>query len=54
MPSGVRCGRSTCPHHHSLVHTAGWVVTLCSNRELTLTLPAGSIHNPGPPGRKAA
>jgi hypothetical protein len=43
-----------CSHHHSLVHDAGWVITLGANRELTLRLPDGSIHNTGPPARKAA
>ncbi|MEQ1701389.1 MAG: HNH endonuclease, partial [Ilumatobacteraceae bacterium] len=43
-----------CPHHHTLVHTAGWVLTLGPNRELTLTLPDGTIHNTGPPSRRAA
>ncbi len=43
-----------CPHHHSMVHAAGWVITLGPNRQLTLTLPDGSIHNTGPPARKAA
>jgi hypothetical protein len=43
-----------CPHHHTLVHTAGWVITLGPNREFTLRLPDGSIHNTGPPTRKAA
>ncbi|MEQ1700524.1 MAG: HNH endonuclease signature motif containing protein [Ilumatobacteraceae bacterium] len=43
-----------CPHHHSLVHAAGWVITLGPNRELTLRLPDGTIHNTGPPSRKAA
>jgi hypothetical protein len=43
-----------CPHHHSLVHDAGWVITLGPNRELALTLPDGSIHNTGPPSRTAA
>ena len=43
-----------CPHHHTLVHTAGWVITLGPNRELTLRLPDGSLHNTGPPSRKAA
>ena len=43
-----------CPHHHSMVHAAGWVVTLGPNRQLTLTLPDGTIHNTGPPARKAA
>lgn len=43
-----------CPHHHTLVHTAGWVITFGPHRELTLRLPDGSIHNTGPPSRRAA
>lgn len=37
-----------------MVHTASWAVTLGPNRQMTLTLPDGTVHNTGPPSRKAA
>ena len=43
-----------CTHHHTKIHDAGWVVTLGSNRELTIRFPDGTIHNTGPPTRAAA
>jgi len=43
-----------CVHHHTKVHNHGWVVTLGQGRTLTLRLPDGTIHNTGPPGRRAA
>ena len=43
-----------CTHHHTKVHDAGWNLTLGPNRELTITLPDGTIHNTGPPNRRAA
>ncbi|NND75820.1 MAG: HNH endonuclease, partial [Ilumatobacter sp.] len=43
-----------CVHHHHKIHDAGWNITLGANRELTLTLPDGTIHNTGPPNRLAA
>ncbi len=43
-----------CVHHHSKVHSQGWVVTLEPGRVLTLRLPDGTVHNTGPPGRRAA
>ena len=43
-----------CTHHHTKIHDAGWNVSLGPNRELTLRLPDGSIHNTGPPTRRAA
>ncbi len=43
-----------CAHHHSKVHDAGWELTLGSHRELTVSFPDGSIHNTGPPNRRAA
>ncbi len=43
-----------CAHHHTKIHHNGWNITLGPNRELTLTLPDGTIHNTGPPNRHAA
>ena len=43
-----------CHRHHAAVHDRGWTITLGPNRELTLTLPDGTIHNTGPPSRRAA
>ena len=43
-----------CAHHHHNVHDDGWDVALGPRRELTLRLPDGSIHNTGPPSRRAA
>jgi hypothetical protein len=43
-----------CAHHHSKVHDQGWVIELGPNRELTIAFPDGTIHNTGPPNRRAA
>lgn len=43
-----------CSKHHVAIHDRGWVISLGQNRELTLTLPDGTVHNTGPPGRLAA
>jgi hypothetical protein len=43
-----------CSKHHHAIHDLGWDVRLGPRRELTLTLPDGSIRNTGPPSRKAA
>jgi hypothetical protein len=43
-----------CVHHHTKVHRDGWVITLGPGRMLTLRLPDGTVHNTGPPGRRAA
>jgi hypothetical protein len=43
-----------CTHHHTKVHDAGWNITLGPDRQLTLRLPDGTIHNTGPPSRRAA
>ena len=43
-----------CPKHHTKIHHDNWDVELGPNRELTLRLPDGSIHNTGPPTRRAA
>jgi hypothetical protein len=36
------------------VHDHGWTIALGPNRELTITFPDGTIHNTGPPNRRAA
>ena len=43
-----------CTHHHSKIHDAGWDVSLGANRELTVRFPDGTVHNNGPPSRRAA
>ena len=43
-----------CVHHHTRVHRDGWIITLGPGRTLTLRLPDGTVHNTGPPGRRAA
>lgn len=42
-----------CSLHHTKIHNDGWIIELGPNRELTLRLPDGSVHNTGPPGRSA-
>lgn len=43
-----------CVLHHTRVHRDGWVLTFGPGRTLTLRLPDGTVHNTGPPGRRAA
>lgn len=43
-----------CSHHHTKVHDGGWNLRLGSNRGLTISFPDGTIHNTGPPSRRAA
>jgi hypothetical protein len=43
-----------CPAHHTKIHHDGWTIELGPNRELTLTLPDGSVHTTPPPGRRTA
>ena len=43
-----------CTHHHTKVHDGGWELSLGPNRELAITFPDGTIHNTGPPNRRAA
>ena len=43
-----------CTSHHTNIHDNGWEVSLDPNRELTLQFPDGTIHNTGPPNRRAA
>jgi hypothetical protein len=43
-----------CTKHHSKIHHDGWIIELGPNRELTLTLPDGTIQTTGPPTIRAA
>jgi hypothetical protein len=43
-----------CTTHHSKIHHDGWIIELGPNRELTLTLPDGTIQTTGPPTIRAA
>ena len=43
-----------CSHHHARIHGDGWQVGLGADRRLTIRLPDGSVHDTGPPGRRAA
>jgi hypothetical protein len=43
-----------CSKHHHCAHEGGWILTLGTNRELTIELPDGQIMRTGPPARKAA
>jgi hypothetical protein len=43
-----------CSHCHSRIHNDGWIMTLGANRELSIRFPDGTIHNTGPPTRRAA
>ena len=43
-----------CTRHHARIHNDGWVIELGPNRQLTLRLPDGTIHNTGPPNRRTA
>jgi len=43
-----------CSIHHAKIHHDGWTIALGPNRELTLTLPDGSVHSTAPPGRQPA
>ena len=43
-----------CTHHHTKIHDAGWNISLGASRELTIRFPDGTIHNTGPPNRRAA
>ncbi|MGB3735924.1 MAG: HNH endonuclease signature motif containing protein [Ilumatobacter sp.] len=42
-----------CVHHHHKIHDSGWEVALGRNRQLTITLPDGSVMSTGPPNRRA-
>jgi hypothetical protein len=41
-----------CTKHHDKIHHDGWIIELGPNRQLTLTLPDGTVHSTGPPGRR--
>ena len=43
-----------CSLHHTKIHHDAWVIELGPDRELTLTLPDGTIHTTGPPNRRTA
>jgi len=43
-----------CTRHHGRIHHDRWVITLGPHRELTLTLPDGTVRNTGPPTIRAA
>jgi hypothetical protein len=43
-----------CAHHHTKVHDADCNLRLGPNREFTISFPDGTIHNTGPPDRRAA
>jgi hypothetical protein len=43
-----------CTHHHTKIHDGGWEVSLDSHRALTIRFPDGTVHNTGPPTRRAA
>ena len=43
-----------CTRHHAKIHHDGWTVALGPNRELTLTLPDGTVMATGPPTIRAA
>lgn len=43
-----------CTKHHGRIHNDGWVIELGPHRQLTLTLPDGTVHNTGPPTIRAA
>ena len=43
-----------CTKHHGNIHHDHWTITLGPNRELTLTLPDGTIMTTGPPTIRAA
>lgn len=43
-----------CAQHHTKIHDGGWDITLGTDRALTIRFPDGTIHNTGPPSRRAA
>ena len=43
-----------CSIHHTKIHHDDWHIELGPHRELTLTLPDGTIHTTGPPNRRTA
>ena len=43
-----------CTKHHTKIHHDSWIIELGPNRELTLRLPDGTIHNTSPPNHNTA
>lgn len=43
-----------CTRHHNNIHCDGWIVELGPHRELSLTLPDGTVRCTGPPTIRAA
>ena len=43
-----------CERHHHKIHDSGWVLTLTTNRKLTINLPDGTTMTTGPPQRHTA
>jgi hypothetical protein len=43
-----------CSVHHGKIHHDGWTIELGPNRELTLTLPDGTVQTTAPPHRRTA
>lgn len=43
-----------CHRHHGNVHRDGWVLQLGPRRQLSVTLPDGTVRSTGPPRRSAA
>ena len=43
-----------CNTHHAKIHNDNWTIELGPNRQLTLTLPNGTIHTTSPPNRRTA
>ena len=42
-----------CSKHHHDIHDRGWVLALGPNRELTVTMPDGTVRTTGPPTIRA-
>jgi hypothetical protein len=43
-----------CSRHHHRVHEGGWVLTLGTDRSLTITYPDATVQNTGPPATQRA
>jgi hypothetical protein len=43
-----------CSVHHGKIHHDAWTIELGPNRQLTLTLPDGTVHTTAPPHRRTA
>ncbi len=42
-----------CSKHHANIHNDGWVIELGPNRQLTVTMPDGTVRTTGPPTIRA-